>query len=70
MGENLCTSAFTFDGRNILLNGWRSGISFVWLLLQFSDVGAGAYKCAVKGLFLIVHESTRAIQIPTTSLQV
>jgi hypothetical protein len=33
MGDNLPTSVFTFDRRNILLNEWRSGIIFFRLFL-------------------------------------
>ena len=70
MSENLLTSAVTFDGYNFLLNRWRSGIIFFWLLLQLNDLGVGASKAAMKWFFLIGNESTRAIQLPTTSLSV
>jgi hypothetical protein len=69
-GESLLTSAFTLDGRNILLNRWRIENRFIWLLIQFNDVGAGVDKAGVKGFFFIGHECTKAIQVPTTFLQV
>jgi hypothetical protein len=60
-GLSLLTSALTLDGRNNLLNRWRSGSRFLWLLIQFNHVGAGVDKAVVKGFFFMGDICTRGI---------